>query len=411
MKYMGSKTALLRGELGELLLSQTEESTRFVDLFAGAGSVAHFIAENTPLPVLSADLQHYSRYLVGCVTERVLPMDPAKVIKSWISPVGKSLASDCEFLRLSEPIHHLSSLSVARSRASSAQSAPDNFITRHYGGHYFSAQQAYILDRLYSSLPEEPTERALGMAALVHTASVCAAAPGHTAQPFQPTEKLLPHIKASWSRDVIVECQRQVEALAPRHAQVEGEARVGEATNIAEGLGEGDLVFCDPPYSAVQYSRFYHVLEGISRGGWADVTGAGRAPARYLRASSEFSMISQASKAMKSLLDILRAKSCRVIVTFPDAAASNGLSGKDIVALAAENWHVTETYVDSIHSTLGGSSNSGGRGGRRNLQEAVLLLEPKLHRQLLGINAEEAALLTADSYARLMGHDFQMAPG
>ncbi|WP_426623903.1 hypothetical protein ACPPVW_15110 [Leifsonia sp. McL0607] len=87
-------------------------------------------------------------------------------------------------------------------------------------------------------------------------------------------------------------------------------------------------------------------------------------------------MKGKASEAMKGLLGTLRKRQCRAIITFPDADASNGLSGDDIVSLASEDWDITTHYVDSVHSTLGGSSE-GNCGGRRALKEAVILLEPK----------------------------------
>lgn len=377
MKYMGSKAALLRGQLGNLILDEAEESDRFVDLFAGAGSVAHFVAENTTLPVLSTDLQNYSRFLVGAITERDSSLSIETMVESWIEPVRNRLGKESGYSQLPDYTVEYDKSSVLQARMDSTRSLSENFITRHYGGHYFSPGQANVLDELYRGLPVTYPERTLGMAALLRAASSCAAAPGHTAQPFQPSETLLPYINSSWRRDPLAECLRHVSSIAPRHAKTIGAARVSDAMDIVDDLSEGDLVFCDPPYSAVQYSRFYHVLEGISLGGWDDVAGAGRAPDRSYRSASDFSMVSRAKPAMARLLEKLRSKSCRVIVTFPNAAASNGMSGGDIAQIAADAWHVTENFVDSVHSTLGGSSGEGGRGGRRQLQESVLVLEPK----------------------------------
>ncbi|WP_372491647.1 DNA adenine methylase [Gordonia zhenghanii] len=374
---MGSKSALLRGELGEILVASSAGASRFVDLFSGSGSVSHYVAENINIPVLSVDLQHYSKILAESITGRDCPQTDGPIINKWTADVGRGLLDDAIYEALREPIARLGKATVLRSRRSSERTVGVGFVTQHYGGHYFSPQQAYSLDRLYEELPKEEPDRTLCLAALLHTASICAAAPGHTAQPFQPTPKLLPYIKSAWSRDPVHECQRQVSILAARHAKVKGQARVGDALEAVSSLGDEDLVFCDPPYSAVQYSRFYHVLEGISRGGWNGVFGAGRSPARGYRESSDFSMKAQASSAMAQLLSALRERSCRVLVTFPDADASNGLSSSDIVALAGDSWHVREHYVDSTHSTLGGSSSQGGRGGRRALKEAVLLFEPR----------------------------------
>ena len=88
-------------------------------------------------------------------------------------------------------------------------------------------------------------------------------------------------------------------------------------------------------------------------------------------------MKSKAPTAMKNLLAGLRERGCRAIITFPNADASNGLSGQDIVAMATNDWTVEPHYVDSVHSTLGGSNDGSPRGGRKKLKEAVIVLSPR----------------------------------
>lgn len=374
---MGSKSALLRGALGDILLEELQSSRRFVDLFSGSGSVAHYVAENSQVPVLSVDLQHYAKALSAGIIERDHPFDSSLLIDTWLSSSIERTQND-EYRALLEPLSTTfgpDDVGLARERARGV--SDELFVTRHYGGHYFAPSQALTLDMLYKELPATGPARAIALASLLNAASSCAASPGHTAQPFQPTVKLLPHIENAWAKNVIAECEKSLLQLSPRHAKVRGEANVADAMNAISNVESGDLVFCDPPYSAVQYSRFYHVLEGIARGGWPAVSGAGRAPDRSLRPSSAFSLKSQAKKAMQTMLDRLSDKKCRVLITFPDADASNGLSGRDIIAIASAKWRVGERYVDSTHSTLGGTKSEGGRGGRRQLQEAVLLLEPK----------------------------------
>lgn len=369
MKYMGSKATLLGGDLGEILLREATTADRFVDLFAGSGAVAHFAAQRTDLPVMSVDLQEYARVLTAAIIERTSALVGDAALAQWTATAEVPAARDVEPTRLTAELVH--------SARAEAGSTSEGFVTRHYGGHYFSLSQARSLDELYATLPESEPQRTVALAALLHTASACAAAPGHTAQPFQPTATLLPYIEQAWSLNVRDAARDAVKQLTPAFAAVKGEARVGDAQSSVPTLGEGDLVFCDPPYSAVQYSRFYHVLEGIARGGWDEVSGRGRAPARPSRKTSEFSMKSKAPTAMKNLLAGLRERGCRAIITFPNADASNGLSGQDIVAMATDDWTVEPHYVDSVHSTLGGSNDGSPRGGRKKLKEAVIVLSPR----------------------------------
>lgn len=383
MKYMGSKAALLDGELGDILLSQAVRACRFVDLFAGSGAVAHFVAQRLELPVLSVDLQEYARVLAAAVIERTSSVADDASLATWVAAEAVSNRGDSDQMPLT-------AASVRRARLDGS-AASESFITRHYGGHYFSLSQARHLDALYRSLPAAEPARTVALAALLSAASACAAAPGHTAQPFQPTDSLLPHIKQAWSRNVVSVVRAAIEQLGPTFACTKGKAIVGDAEATVATLRDGDLVFLDPPYSAVQYSRFYHVLEGIARGGWDEVSGNGRAPARESRKTSNFSMKSKAPAAMKKLLRGLHARGCRVVITFPNANASNGLSGKDIVAMAAEDWFIELHYIDSVHSTLGGANDGSRRGGRKKLKEAVIVLVPKSNILSIPIMASDPA--------------------
>ncbi|MCY1694864.1 DNA adenine methylase [Curtobacterium sp. SL109] len=181
------------------------------------------------------------------------------------------------------------------------------------------------------------------MAAVIRVASDIAASPGHTAQPFQPSEVLLPHIRKAWSLDVLSRLRTEVESLSSKHAVVKGEALVGDAeAYAAASLRDGDVVFLDPPYSEAQYGRFYHVLEGIARGGWGVVSGAGRAPAPAERASSEFSRKSRAREAMLCLLKSLRSKQLTAVLTYPEGLRSNDLTWEFIAQEAGGLGFVTE---------------------------------------------------------------------
>src|SRR5690606_4733330 len=127
---------------------------------------------------------------------------------------------------------------------------------------------------------------AVSLAALISAASKCSASPGHTAQPLGITNSSLPHVIDAWGRDPFHYVLDEVKNLAPRHALVLGKTITGSLENLIASLNEGDLAFCDPPYSGVHYSRFYHVLETLSRCLSVEVTGSGRNPPFSERPSS-----------------------------------------------------------------------------------------------------------------------------
>lgn len=375
MKYMGSKRAMLQNGLGELLEHEVLNASRFVDLFVGSGAVAIHVARKFPIPVLAFDLQSYSVVLTAAVIDRKEPLDWEFIWEEWLqrATVRFKTRRIPKTERITQPI-------VAHARAWCDQQT-ELPVTKAYGGHYFSPQQAVWIDALRFSLPPHEPAKTVALAALIQVASQCAAAPGHTAQPFQPTRTAKRFIEEAWRKSIIKKTKSAFELLASLSAKRPGEAKVDDANQAAQRLHEGDLVFIDPPYSGVHYSRFYHVLETIARGRCGQVTGVGRYPAREFRPRSKFSVSTESAEALDDLLKTIASKGANAILTFPDHDCSNGLSGNSVREIAAKHFRVRERQVASKFSTLGGTgddrNNEAGRSARKHAQELMLVLKPK----------------------------------
>lgn len=368
LKFMGSKRRMLGDGLGELLDRELHNAGRFVDMFSGSGAVAHWVAERTAISVHASDTQSFARSLAAAVVCRTEAVDASVIWERWASAAD---AVAGELGSIASPEDDVPKW-VERDRR--LASRPESTtIAKAYGGYYFSYMQARTLDELLRTRPTEVQD--LTTAALIVAASECAAAPGHTAQPFKPTSSAAPHISASWHRDVLLTTERALVNLAPRHARVMGVASVKNAAAAAADLSDGDLVFVDPPYSAVQYSRFYHVLESIALGRVGPVSGAGRYPDRNLRPQSMFSMKSRSLSAVRELAKAIGQRDVTVIITFPQAVTSNGLSADQLVAAFADDFVVTTRCVESKMSTMGG--RAGDRGGRKAAVEVISVLKPR----------------------------------
>jgi adenine-specific DNA methylase len=169
------------------------------------------------------------------------------------------------------------------------------------------------------------------------------------------------------------------EGLSKQYAKETGSVQILDANRAANKLKDTDLVFIDPPYSGVQYSRFYHVLESIATGNPGEVSGTGRNPSPEMRPHSQYSIITGAKKALADLLATIGEKGARCIVTFPDHECSNGLSGETVRTIAREHFNVGEKLVKSRFSTLGGVDDEAGNGraARHSAEELILTLSPK----------------------------------
>ena len=265
-----------------------------------------------------------------------------------------------------------------RARKKCAEDPPardDLLIWDRYGGYYFSPTQALTFDALLGALPRSEESRDLCLAATLIAASRCAAAPGHTAQPFKATGGAGPYLRTAWRRDPLGHAARALRDLGSRYARRRGETIGGDANLVARNLKASDLVFVDPPYASVQYSRFYHVLETMARGRCGPVEGAGRYPPPSERPNSRYSRRGRSEGAVADLLQVLADRGCTVILTFPRGDCSNGLSGERIEELAADRFRVSrDSAVRTTFSTLGGNGTN--RTARKVSDELVLLLSP-----------------------------------
>ena len=272
MKYMGSKRAMLQKGLGQVLDREAASAKRFVDLFSGSGVVAAYVARNLAIPVHAIDVQRYSVILTNAVVGRKKKVAWKRSWKAWHRRAmrrSRSYRVPSSVKLTQTVVKEFRKWCIARNGLP---------ITKAYGGHYFSPRQSVWIDSLRATLPTSEPTKTVALAALIRAASKCAASPGHTAQPFQPTKTAKRHLMEAWRRDVAEKTKLAFEELSGQFAQLLGRAVVGDANEVAERLRSTDLVFIDPPYSGVHYSRFYHVLESVSRGGCGEVSGVGRYP-------------------------------------------------------------------------------------------------------------------------------------
>ena len=373
---MGSKRALLRNGLGDVIGEESREGRRIVDLFCGSAAVSWFAAVELGKRVLACDLQEFAVVLAGAVLKRTRPVDHAELENGWLKDAETGRreyaawehAARFERRRKKDARWHRQAQELCEAEYGNE----DLLMFSRYGGHYFSPMQALSLDAMLDKLPEDGQLRSVCLAATIVAASKCAAAPGHTAQPFKSTTSGSKYLREAWSRNAFRDAAIGLRRIAPLHAKRCGATSVGDANEIAGRLHRTDVVFVDPPYSAVQYSRFYHVLETVARGWCGEVGGVGRYSSREERPQSLYSRSAQSSAAIEGLLERLSDRGCKVVLTFPLGECSNGMSGEWIEATAKRFFEVSRRTVKSRFSTMGGNTTI--RDARKEAKELILVL-------------------------------------
>lgn len=376
VKYMGSKRALLSNGLGHLLLEEAPRFRRVVDLFAGSAAVSWHVAQNVDRKVWSNDLQQYSALLANSVLLRRKRLLGDELVATWLDKGRKHFLANRNWSKIRRVESQQCMERVVEQARAYCEDYADagGTVWSSYGGHYFSPSQALAIDILYRLLPDGEPERSVCHSALIMSASRCAAAPGHTAQPFQPIASQVEYLRRSWNRDIFHVCEKDLRWIGSVAARRVGKATVESANTVAQQLTEGDLVFVDPPYSNVQYSRFYHVLETIATGKCTGVSGVGRYPRMEERPQSEYSKRTGSRAALTDLLESLAASGCGVILTFPLGASSNGLSGRAVTSIAKRFFRIERQKVAGRFSSMGGNNLK--RSAWNDSMELILRLDP-----------------------------------
>ena len=301
VQYLGNKLRVL-----DRIVEAAEELTggpaRVADLFTGSTVVAQGLALRGH-SVTAVDSQAYASVFatatlgIGRRSSRPIPVDeilncplPSLVDRefagweSWAEAEAAALASgDGNALRAvyerlpmlwMDPGHPCFE-ALKRGGESALLRLP--LLTSIYAGSYFGVRQALTLDRLRFGIERlkldgrlDSWTYAAALTATMSAASAAAHSAGkHFAQPLNAgasgneaflTQRLLEDRRV----DVAQRFERSADILSASAQEVDcgHRAFVGEAEEFAaDRAAEFDLLYLDPPYTAQQYSRFYHLLE------------------------------------------------------------------------------------------------------------------------------------------------------
>ncbi|RME74437.1 MAG: hypothetical protein D6776_05255 [Planctomycetota bacterium] len=298
--YMGVKTRLLEpleAAIAPLLAARSSRThpPRLLDLLCGTGVVGARLAPRAS--VWATDAQAYACVLARARLQPAAGLESAlerclqraeRAREALFERYGAVLEAERRwFERAEEPGSIDAYCRWAEQEASGHDPAracagcrPDTFpprlVTAYYRNVYFGVRQAIELDALRWAIEaeSEPAARNALLAALLFAASRATSATAHFAQPRALSRRS--------ERERLVQ-RRQIDVRArfvERLQQLEREQAAQRArggfrhphrverrevvswtrTAVREPV---DVVYADPPYTADNYSRFYHVLETL----------------------------------------------------------------------------------------------------------------------------------------------------
>lgn len=262
--------------------------------------------------------------------------------------------------------------------------APETMALRHFGGIYFSYEQAASLDIILDLIEQANSEQKDTLkAAVLSTASALVNTVGKQfAQPIRPRNKdgspKLSVVKLI-QRDRLLDTFQVFNLWLTRYANLPRGCFATAAlredyANALEKFGKRfAVIYADPPYTRDHYSRFYHVLETLSLRDDPAVSMVvkqgerqwSRGYYREERHQSPFCIRSTAPAAFDSLFRTTRENDAGLVLSYSPHETGDGthprvVSTSQIIELANLYYrNVVMTRVDGVaHNQLNRSDLS-----------------------------------------------------
>lgn len=356
------------------------------DLFAGSGTVSY--AASHRRDVIAVDIQLYSTILCSAlltpVREGALELLKAGIHESGLlrrlrfcaapligleqRALRSAAAGDLEDMaEIVEEgalvrVEHGHRASAARLRVAQREvlmrlerERLSPVCLRHFGGVFFSYEQAVVADAVAAIARKLEPETAAPMAALLAALSETVNTIGKQfAQPLRLRSKtgaLKPHLRQKVVSDRSKDLLEQVlKALVELHRLPRRQGRHRSLcedyrTALPKLRGDVSLIYADPPYTRDHYSRYYHVLETIALGDDPEIArsnlGGGKLLSRGLyradRHQSDFCVRSKAPDAFRALFAGAQALGVPLLLSYSafDAGAHPRVLGlADVRSLA-----------------------------------------------------------------------------
>ncbi len=367
-KYMGSKRSILDFVIGAIDEIYTADS-KVCDLFAGTSVLSGALGKLVPMH--SNDIQEYSSVLSktylsnydwGRHSETLLDdllieanahvRDFKEKYPNLIYTYSAEMTMK-QFVHLEKQQQQLLDLNFDNSSY--------HLFTKYYSGTYWSFEQCLWIDalrRVAEDYRDTPVYYVI-LSSLMYGMSYCSQSTGHYAQYRDAKNE-------SSKNDILIYRLRDIrpyfESKFNQLKQHLGGNDLGHTVTsldyrkCLDKIEPGTLVYADPPYAFVHYSRFYHAMETLVKYDYPQVDHKGRY--RSDRHQSPFGRKTEVKKAFQDLFLGIKKKKSNLILSYSNTGM---ISLEEIIQIATDSigkiYDVSYKEQDYKHSTMGRSDD------------------------------------------------------
>ncbi|WP_288364806.1 DNA adenine methylase [uncultured Acinetobacter sp.] len=375
IKYMGSKSNIIEFILNNIHKVNKDKNSKVYDLFSGTCIVAAYL--NQHYDVVINDIQEYSSYLGKSYLNKINidDVDLDGFLNEVISYKEyferKYELNYCyqyniqleDYLLVEEKEKNLISFNF--------DSQDHHLFVKNYSGTYWSFKQCLEIDAIYRVAQKYRNKNIYEaiIGALMFAMSYCSQSTGHFAQYRDVKDEknfqdiMLYRIKSI--KDLFVS-KLNLLLHYDRSLNHKFESYSMSFDELLEKADPESVVYADPPYANVHYSRFYHVLETLVKYDYPEVKFKGRY--RQDRHQSPFSKKRQANQAFEKMFTLIKEKNSRMVLSYSDGGV---IDLETLLKLAektfGDSYKLTIETMEYLHSRLG-------RTGGKNIDVNEILI-------------------------------------
>lgn len=328
LKYMGSKREILN-DIEEAVDALCVDSDCFCDLFAGTAIVSYAMSDR--YNVISNDIQQYSSVFAKTYFGTYNKYDALKVLDSMLAsaqehvdymyryyPFLKGLCSYSDDMDLDS---FIKLETTQQGLLNSCIEEAYSLFSRCYSGTYWSTEQCIWIDALRKAAEDYNDESIYYaiLSSIIFAMSYSSQSTGHFAQFRKITPENYKNILFYRKKNIVelfAKKLAEVLTLKKKGDNHECECMSFDYKFCLQQIPRGTIVYADPPYSNVHYSRFYHAVETIVRYDNPVLEYTGRY--RSDRHQSPFDQAKNVRNAFALLFDGVKAAQSHLILSYSD---------------------------------------------------------------------------------------------
>jgi len=362
IKYMGAKREILE-YVTESIRNLNADSDCFCDLFAGTSIISASLKDE--YRIHSNDIQQYSAifsntYLLNL--NRLIPAELLQIIEE------RTCFLVCEFKEkypqlkfdyneITNYIELKDLEDIQRNLIHFDFGIGFNLFTRYYSGTYWSYEQCVWIDSIRAVAEEyvgTPSYYVI-LSALIFAMSYSSQSTGHFAQYRDVTESNMNDILIYRHKNIWNLFSKKFEELIfmlNSDAKFDYKVTSLDYMDCLRIIEKNSIVYADPPYSTVHYSRFYHAIETLVRYDHPIIKYKGRY--RDDRHQSPFDKKTEVRNAFRLLFDGVKNRKSHLVLSYSD----NGMISQDDIlnisySVFKNEYDCNVQSKEYIHSKMG----------------------------------------------------------